>query len=604
VALLDLAILAIAVLRGRVGLLLSAAVATSLTLALWAGQGLDPARGVSVMGCTLGAIGLTALFGVARRPALRFGDPAEGALRTIEVAALASWAGLALFALILIGHERGDPAAPFLIIAATLAVLMIERAHHGSRLKGVLAVGALVLASLIQLWFLSAVTEGTLLGYLAVPVLLSLFLSFFAARVSSEAPDAEAEIAVRLSSWICIFGLFIALVESRMAALGWPLFVAFGAQVLVVTGSVLRSHWTLGLPALLCASALHMLMWQIAYLKPHQHVMAFGFASAFYLYFLVLPMVVPFARWREAWLPWLTSASSGVVFFLPLFNVYQKAFGDTAQGLLPVALAAVSVFALRVVSNRFEAVAGDDLSARLRLRYLALFSAVSFWFIALAIPLQLDRQWITLGWALEGVALSWLYGRLPHRGLPTFAGILFGLVGVRLLLNPEILQYEERGLPLFNWILYTYGTATVCCLVAQALLRRASSDGLITRLADAIALNGLLLGFWLVNLEILDYFSVGPYIALSGHSGYSVKLALSAGWGLYAIVLLVAGVAKDLKPLRYLSLAFLMLTVAKVFLYDLSELGGIFRVFSFLGLAVGLILVSLFYQRFVFKKNT
>jgi len=255
------------------------------------------------------------------------------------------------------------------------------------------------------------------------------------------------------------------------------------------------------------------------------------------------------------------------------------------------------------VSRRF-APASDTLSARLRLRYLALFSAVALWFVAVAIPLQLDRQWITLGWAIEAMALCWLFGRLPHRGLPTFAGILYALVGVRLLFNPEILSYEERGLAFFNWILYTYGIATACGLIGQALLRRASSDAYIRRLADAFALNALLLGFWLVNLEILDYFSTGPFITLTGHRGYSVKLALSAGWGLYAIVLLVAGVAKDLKPLRYISLGFLMLTVAKVFLYDLSELGGIFRVFSVLGLAVGLILVSVFYQRFVFGKRT
>ena len=129
------------------------------------------------------------------------------------------------------------------------------------------------------------------------------------------------------------------------------------------------------------------------------------------------------------------------------------------------------------------------------------------------------------------------------------------------------------------------------------------ANPLMHRLADAIALTGLMLGFWLVNLEIFDYFSPDEFVRISDQGGYSVKLALSAGWGLYAIILLVTGVIKELKPLRYLSLAFLLLTVMKVFLYDLSELGGIFRVFSFLGLAVALILVSLFYQRFVFKKN-
>lgn len=603
VALIDLAILAMAVLRGRVGLLISASVATSITLALWAGQGLKATSGASLWGSTLFAIFIVTILGMARRAADRFGNLETSLFRALEMAALIAWAGLGLFGLIMIGHDRGAPAGPFLALAGALSLLLLERAGHGGRLKGALSLGATGLAVLLQIWFLSSVNASTLVAYLAVPVLLSLLLSFFAGRTMSEDKDAEAEIALRVACWIGIFGLFLCLAEPRFAAEGWPLFLALAAQVVVITGSVLRSDWTIGLPALLGASALHLLIWQIAYLKPERYTTAFGFTSLFYFFFLLLPMIVPFARWREALLPWATSALAGPAFFLPFYYVYKEAFGESAIGLLPVAMAGVSVFALRVVSSRFTASPGDTLGARLRLRYLALFTAVALWFIAVAIPLQLDKQWITLGWALEAMALAWLFGRLPHRGLPVFAGILYAIVGVRLLFNPEILKYQERGAPLFNWILYTYGIATLCCLIGQSLLRRASDNGFIRQLANAIALDGLLLGFWLVNLEILDYFSTGPYIAISDGTGYSVKLALSAGWGLYAIVLLVTGVAKDLKPLRYLSLAFLLLTVAKVFLYDLSELGGIFRVFSFLGLAIGLILVSLFYQRFVFKKN-
>jgi uncharacterized membrane protein len=39
--------------------------------------------------------------------------------------------------------------------------------------------------------------------------------------------------------------------------------------------------------------------------------------------------------------------------------------------------------------------------------------------------------------------------------------------------------------------------------------------------------------------------------------------------------------------------------VAKVFLYDLAQLTGLYRIVSFLGLGVSLIVVSLLYQRFV-----
>jgi len=603
VALIDGAILAMAVLRGRVGLLISASVATSLTLSLWAAQGLKASSGASLWGSTLSAIFIVSIFGASRRAADRFGHLETSLFRALEMAAHTAWAGLGLFGLIMIGHDRGAPAGPFLALAAALALLLVERAGHEGRLKGALSLGTTGLAMLIQIWFLSSANSSTLLGYLAVPLLLSLLLSFFAGRVMSEEKDVEGEIAVRVSCWISIFGLFLSLAESRLATDGWPLFMAMAAQILVITGSVLRSNWTIGLPALLGASALHLMIWQLAYLAPSKYNTAFGFTTLFYFFFLLLPMIVPFARWREALLPWATSALAGPVFFLPFYYVYKEAFGESAIGLLPVGLAGVSVFALRMVSTRFVAAPGDEAGARLRLRYLALFTAVALGFIAVSIPLQLDKQWITLGWALEAMALCWLFGRLPHRGLPVFAGILYALVGVRLLFNPEILEYQERGMPLFNWILYTYGIATLCCLVGQSLLRRAGESGFIRQLANAIALDGILLGFWLVNLEILDYFSTGPYIAISDGAGYSVKLALSAGWGLYAIVLLVTGVVKDLKPLRYLSLAFLLLTVAKVFLYDLSELGGIFRVFSFLGLAIALILVSLFYQRFVFKKN-
>jgi uncharacterized membrane protein len=44
----------------------------------------------------------------------------------------------------------------------------------------------------------------------------------------------------------------------------------------------------------------------------------------------------------------------------------------------------------------------------------------------------------------------------------------------------------------------------------------------------------------------------------------------------------------------------IMLTVAKVFLYDMSILTGLYRVLSFLGLGLALVAIGFLYQRFVF----
>ena len=53
---------------------------------------------------------------------------------------------------------------------------------------------------------------------------------------------------------------------------------------------------------------------------------------------------------------------------------------------------------------------------------LAWFGGVALFFITLIFPIQFDRQWITIGWALEGAALLWLFHRIPHNGLK-FTGI-------------------------------------------------------------------------------------------------------------------------------------------------------------------------------------
>ena len=48
------------------------------------------------------------------------------------------------------------------------------------------------------------------------------------------------------------------------------------------------------------------------------------------------------------------------------------------------------------------------------------------------------------------------------------------------------------------------------------------------------------------------------------------------------------------------TVAILILTVCKVFLSDMAALGGLYRVFSFLGLGLCLVLIGYLYQRFVF----
>ena len=54
--------------------------------------------------------------------------------------------------------------------------------------------------------------------------------------------------------------------------------------------------------------------------------------------------------------------------------------------------------------------------------------------------------------------------------------------------------------------------------------------------------------------------------------------------------------------LRMASLLVMLLAAGKVFLFDVGRLGDLYRVLSFLGLGVSLLLIAYLYQRFVFRE--
>ena len=90
-------------------------------------------------------------------------------------------------------------------------------------------------------------------------------------------------------------------------------------------------------------------------------------------------------------------------------------------------------------------------------------------------------------------------------------------------------------------------------------------------------------------------------------------LHLTCSLGLVGLVtaLLLAGRAErptelawESRTMRWLpALAVLVLTIGKVFLHDLWNLGALYRVGSIVGLAVALLAVSFLTQRYVFAKR-
>jgi uncharacterized membrane protein len=377
---------------------------------------------------------------------------------------------------------------------------------------------------------------------------------------------------------------------------------------------VLHTMWRRGWAELallgLAVAATFATLWQGAYFGPADTAFVLPAFAAFALAFLATPFALTGQRWRDRTVLWATSALALPAFFLAIYRSVVAVWGKGWIGAVPVAMAAVSVGALALVASRFPA-APDERSKALRLRYLALYASVALGFLALAVPLQLDRQWITVGWAVLAAAVCWLFGRLPHPGLKYLATALFAAVGIRLIVNVEVFRYQPRGLPIVNWLLYTYGVPALCCFLGAWWLRRNEERRGTSReydwmagdraLAPAFSVLGLVLGFWLINVEIVDYFSPGAYWEYAIDRPLARDLAMSVAWGLYAILLLVLGIWRRIKGLRFLALGFVYLAFAKVIFYDVGwgRLEGLYRVLSLVSLATSMFVVALLFQRFV-----
>jgi uncharacterized membrane protein len=75
------------------------------------------------------------------------------------------------------------------------------------------------------------------------------------------------------------------------------------------------------------------------------------------------------------------------------------------------------------------------------------------------------------------------------------------------------------------------------------------------------------------------------------------QVALSALWGVTGVLALVGGLRLSSPPVRNAALGLLLVTIAKVFLYDLSTLESIARVVSFMVLGLLLLAGAFAYQR-------
>jgi hypothetical protein len=504
---------------------------------------------------------------------------------------------------------------PFILLVDLLAIAL---AVLTATLLPVLAVLLLTLAATGELIFK---IPSDLTGLPVSLILLGTFVVFFAAvsiwLVKTFQPDAlktgikfsnNLDAPEDLAAILPACSIVLPFLLLIMATLRLPLTnpsPVFGLALLLVVlllgvTKLFSLDW---MPAvgLACVSALEC-AWHFSRFDPTNMKEPLDLVLTWYLIFFAAFALFPFLFWKQfsgKVVPWATAAMAGPPQFFLIHRFVSAVYPNRAMGLLPAAFAIPGLLSLVAVLRK---VPEENKS---RMAQLAWFGGVALFFITLIFPIQFDRQWITIGWALEGMALLWLFHRVPHPGLRlTGVGLLIAAF-LRLAFNPAVLDYHPRAaMPIFNWYLYAYGIVTICLFAGTRLLappRNLVSD---RNIPPILAGCGTALAFLLLNIEIADYFSEpGSTLTFELGGNFARDMTYSIGWALFALTLLIYGIRKRVPAARYPAMGLLCVTLLKLFFHDLAQIGQLYRIGALISVAVIAMLASFAYQEFFAAGN-
>ena len=313
-----------------------------------------------------------------------------------------------------------------------------------------------------------------------------------------------------------------------------------------------------------------------------------------YLAILVLFSAIPYFCGTDRVWTWAIAALTAAIQFWLVYRLVEARYPQNLVWTLPLLFTLPALAGVGYLMKR-EGVELSSGDSRLATQGAAVLGLVS-----LAFPVQFSREWITLGWAFEGVGLILLYRILPNRKLRAGALIVLAAAFVRLALNPAVLHYHPRSqTPILNWYLFVYGVVGLC-LFGAAYWFGSPQERRYEKQGPALlyVLSGVVF-FLLLNIEIADYFSIGPTLTFSFAGNFARDMTYTISWALFAFGMLIGGMLKQIRPLRVAAVVLLCGALGKLFFHDLDQLSQLYRIAAFLSVAVIAIVASFAYQRFL-----
>jgi hypothetical protein len=223
--------------------------------------------------------------------------------------------------------------------------------------------------------------------------------------------------------------------------------------------------------------------------------------------------------------------------------------------------------------------------------------AVAFAMLGFAIGLQFDTWWAVVGWAIESAAIIWV-GLTSRRDWMRLGGAMLMAWTIVRLAAIGFFEPLAGFSPVINARVGATLVIVAACYVL-ALLHQRYGEHMPDRARPEIAalyVLGNVLTIVLFTTEISFYWRMREDTDAAARLARSASV--SVAWAVYGTALIVVGIVRKYAPVRYLAIALLAMTIAKAFLWDLSMLGGVYRIIGFVGLGVFLLLGAWLYQRY------
>lgn len=282
---------------------------------------------------------------------------------------------------------------------------------------------------------------------------------------------------------------------------------------------------------------------------------------------------------------WLYLALPAAAAFAASWLLAKSLTDKWSQAMEALALAFLALFAVFQVRHYMNG--GDLFAPELSLEELSLQILVS-----LSFSLGLSR--------IKDVGPRSLFSIAAMAAMAiSLISLVFGsLFGLNPVLNDDVVV---QGGFVFNSLLLAY-LLPGAFLGAIAWLQQQKRPDWYLKILGGVSLT-LLIAY--VSTMVRFAYHGGEEMSVWFNAILSTEqYTYSFVWLLFGIALLVGGMIFKIRELRIGSAAVMMLTVAKVFLIDMSALEGILRALSFVGLGAVLIGMGLVYQRVLSRDET